>query len=132
MQNRHSMPDSPEAWLEEIARAYKDAHDTIPFGALLGQDIKPDDLFHMAPVVCLKFRGLGLTKGLQKQATEAALSSYVATKDKSPEVFSTPQVAFAFAYLASHFGLGLLDADAVSALMEYVEEHQDKLLSLAK
>ena len=126
------MPDSPRAGLEEIAKAYKDARETIPFGALAGEDITPDDLFHMAPVICLKFRGLRLTRRLRKQATEAALSSYVATEDESPEVFSTPQIAFAFAYLASHFGLDLLDADAVSALMEYVEEHQDKLLSLAK
>jgi len=126
------MPDSPRAWLEEIAIAYKDAREAIPFGALVGEDIKPGDLFHMAPVICLKFRGLRLTRRLRKQATEAALSSYVATEDESPEVFSTPQIAFAFAYLASHFGLDLLDGDAVSALMEYVEEHQDKLMSLAK
>jgi len=132
MQIKHSIPETPRAWLEEIAKAYKDARETIPFGALVGKDIKPDDLFHMAPVICLKFRGLGLTGRLRKQATEAALSSYVATEDESPEVFSTPQIAFAFAYLASHFGLDLLDADAVSTLMEYVEEHQDKLLSLAK
>jgi len=132
MQTKHPIPDSPRAWLEEIARAYKDAREAIPFGALVGQDVKPDDLFHMAPVICLKFRGLRLTRKLRKQATEAALSSYVATKDESPGIFLTPQTAFAFAYLASHFGLDLLDADAVNALMEYVEEHQDELLSLVK
>lgn len=130
MQPEHPMPDSPRGWLEEIADAYKDAREAIPFGALVGEDIKPDDLFHMAPVICLKFRGLRLTARLRKQATEAALSSYIATRDESPEVFSMPQIAFAFVYLASHFGLDLLDGDAVSALMEYVEEHQERLLSL--
>ena len=132
MKPKHPMPDSPRAWLEEIADAYKDAREAIPFGALVGEDIKPDDLFHMAPVICLKFRGRPLTRRLRKQTTEAALSSYVATKDKSPDIFSTPQIAFAFVYLASHFGLDLLDGDAVSALMEYVEEHPDQLLTLAK
>lgn len=131
-QPKHPMPDSPRAWLEEIAAAYKDAREAIPFGALVGQDIKPDDLFHMAPVICLKFRGLRATGKLRKQATEAALTSYVATGDESPEAFSTPQIAFAFAYLASHFGLDLLDGDAVGVLMDYVAEHQDKLLSLTR
>ena len=126
------MPDSPRAWLEEIAKAYKDARETIPFGALAGEDITPDDLFHMAPVICLKFRGLRLTRRLRKQATEAALSSYVATEDESPEVFSTPQIAFAFAYLASHFGLDLLDEQQVEAVMEYVEQNKAELLALTK
>ena len=132
MQTKHPMPDSPRGWLEEIANAYRDAREAIPFGALVGEDIKSDDLFHMAPVICLKFRDLRLAKRLRKQATEAALSSYVATKDESPEAFSTPQIAFAFAYLASHFGLDLLDGDAVGVLMDYVAEHQDKLLSLTR
>jgi len=30
MQIKHPFPDSPRAWLEEIARAYKDARETIP------------------------------------------------------------------------------------------------------
>lgn len=132
MQIKHPIPDSPRAWLEEIAKAYKDAREAIPFGALVGQDIKPDDLFHMAPAVCLKFRGLGLTSKVLKQATEAALSSYVATKDQAADIFSAPQIAFALAYLASHFGLDLLDAGTVNALMEYVEEHEDELVALAR
>ena len=132
MQIEHPIPGSPQAWLEEIAMAYKDARETIPFGAFVGQDIKPDDLFHMAPVICLKFRGLALNGELRKQAAEAALSSYVATKDRSPEVLSVPQFAFAFAYLASHFGLGLLDGETVNAVMEYIEEHRDEFLTLSK
>jgi len=132
MQAKHPMPDSPRGWLEEIANAYRDAREAIPFGTIVGEDIKPDDLFHMAPVICLKFRGLRLTGRLRKQATEAALSSYVVTEDESPDIFPTPQIAFAFAYLASHFGLDLLDVDAVNTLMDYVDEHQDELLSLAR
>ena len=132
MQIKDPIPDSPRAWFEEIAEAYKDASETIPFGGLLGQDIKPEDLFHVAPIVCLKFRGLGLTGKLQQQATEAALSSYVATEDQSPDALSAPQLAFALAYVASHFGLGLLDRETANALMEYIEEHQDELVTLAR
>jgi hypothetical protein len=56
---RRPTPASRDAWLEEIAAAYKDAAEAIAFGPLAGQEIKPGDLFHMAPAVCLKFRGLG-------------------------------------------------------------------------
>ena len=132
MQIKHPMPDSPQAWLEEIAAAYRDACEAIPLGPLVGQDIKPDDLFHMAPAVCLKFRGLGQSEDLRKQATEAALSSYVVTEERRPDAFSVPQISFAFAYLASHFGLDLLDAETVNSLMEYVEDHQDLLLELTE
>ncbi len=123
------IPESPQAWLEEIANAYADAQETE---RLLGGNIKPEDLYHLAPVVCLKFRGLGRSAALQKQATDAALTSYVANKDKLPDVFAVPQLAFAFAYLTSHFGLDLLYAEAVNRLMEYVEEHQQALLELTK
>lgn len=126
------IPESPQAWLEEIANAYADARETISLGQLAGQDIKPEDLYHLAPVVCLKFRGLGRSAALQKQATDAALTSYVANKDKLPDVFAVPQLAFAFAYLTSHFGLDLLYAEAVNRLMEYVEEHQRALVKLTE
>jgi hypothetical protein len=126
------IPNSPQAWLEEIANAYIDARETIPFGPLVGQDIKPEDLFHLAPLACLKFRGLGRSETLRKKATEAALTSYVANQENLPDVFVVPQLAFAFAYLASHFGLDLLYAEAVNPLMEYVEEHQWTLLQLTE
>ena len=123
------IPDSPQAWLEEIANAYADAHETE---RLLGGDIKPEDLYHLAPVLCLKFRGHGRSTPLRKKATDAALSSYVVNKDNLPHVLAVPQLAFAFAYFASHFGLDLLDTETVNRLMEYVEEHQWTLLQLTE
>jgi len=126
------MPDSPEAWLDEIAAAYRDGQEAIPFGPLVGQAFKPEDLFHLAPLVCLKFRGIKRTRKLIQQATDAALASYVATKERIPEVLAVPQLAFAFAYLASHFGLDLLDERQVEAVMEYIEQNQAKLLALTK
>ena len=132
MKPSNRMPDSPEAWLDEIAAAYRDGQEAIPFGPLVGQEVKPEDLFHLAPLVCLKFRGIKRTRRLLQKATEAALASYVATKERIPEVLAVPQLAFAFAYLASHFGLDLLDEPQVEATMEYVEQNQAKLLALTK
>ena len=126
------LPDSPEAWLDEIAAAYRDGQEAIPFGRLVGQEVKPEDLFHLAPLVCLKFRGIKRTRKLIQRATDAALASYVATKEQVPEVLAVPQLAFAFAYLASHFGLDLLDEQHVEAVMEYVEQNKAELLALTK
>ena len=126
------LPDSPEAWLDEIAAAYRDGQEAIPFGPLVGHEVKPEDLFHLAPLVCLKFRGIKRTRKLIQRATDAALASYVATKEQVPEVLAVPQLAFAFAYLASHFGLDLLDEQHVEAVMEYVEQNKAELLALTK
>jgi hypothetical protein len=126
------IPDSPQAWLEEIAKAYLDAYETIHIGPLVGQDIQPEDLFHVAPQVCLKFRGLGRSKALQGKVTDAALASYVANKDRLPEVFAVPQLVFAFSYLASHFGLELVDEKAVDEIMGYIEDNRETLLTLTQ
>jgi len=91
------MPDSPRNWLEEIAAAYKDATGAIPSGALVGQDIRPEGLFHVAPSIRMESRGVGSDERLRRKATEAALSSYIATKKQSPDAFSSPQVTFAIA-----------------------------------
>lgn len=132
MKSTTPVPDSPAAWLKEIAKAYADAHDAIPFGKLVGQGIRPEDLFHLGPVTCLKFRGIPRTKELLDKATTAALSSYVATQEHSAGNLAVPQLAFAFAYLASHFGLDILDADEINVLMEYIEQNQAKLLELTE
>ncbi len=51
------LPQNPVEWLEEIRDAMVDACDTKPFGILTGHPITDADLFHLAPLVCLKFRG---------------------------------------------------------------------------
>ena len=132
MKPSNPMPDSPEAWLGGIAAAYRDGQEAIPFGPLVGQEVKPEDLFHLAPLVCLKFRGIRRARRLLRKATDAALASYVTTKEQVPEVLGVPQLAFAFAYLASHFGLDLLDEQQVEAVMEYVEQNKAELLVLTK
>ncbi len=115
------MPDTPDEWLKEIAKAYADAKEAIPFAPLTGQEMTDDDLFHLAPSVCLKFRGIKRSKKILKQATDAAVSSYAATQDINKEMLSSPKLAFAFCYLCSHFGLDIINENQFDEIMEYIE-----------
>jgi len=70
MRMARPLPRTPVEWLEEIRDAMLDACDTKPFGILTGHPITDADLFHLAPLVCLKFRGRK-TKGPEaKRVTE--------------------------------------------------------------
>lgn len=44
--------------LDEIWLAIDDAREAEPFGLLTGQPITDSNLFHLAPLLCMKFRGL--------------------------------------------------------------------------
>lgn len=77
--------------------------------------------FTFAPAVALKFRGLPFRGATLKRATEAALISCVANLDSQSSVLSDPRLAFAFCYLASHYGLGLVEMAAVESVMEFLE-----------
>jgi hypothetical protein len=123
-------PRSPLQWLDEIAAAYADAHEAIPVGPAVGVDIAEGDLFHLAPSVCLKFRGIPAAKATLKRATTAALTSYVAMEEREPEVFSKPHLAFAFCYLAAHFGLDLVTEPVVARTMDFIVEHEAELAQM--
>ena len=86
-------PASANEWLIEIAEAYKDAEEAIPFGPAAGVDITKSELFHVAPSVCIKFRGLSRSKKNIKKATEAALSSYVATEELADGITKSPYLS---------------------------------------
>jgi hypothetical protein len=128
MKTKTAVPSSPEEWLDEITSAYLDAREAIPFGVFVDQVIKEQDLYHMAPAVCLRFRGLKQSDKLLKQATDAALTSYVATRHLVGEILDIPQMAFAFCYLASHFGLDLVDQELVDEVMTHVEREKESLV----
>lgn len=121
------LPSASAEWLKEIAAAYRDAEEAIPFGPMAGVTITSKELFHLAPSVCLKFRGMERSKKNVKKVTDAALSSYVATLDTAQEAMTDPQMAFAFCYIASHFGMGLLTDEEANRILEYVEKHLDEL-----
>jgi hypothetical protein len=122
-------PQHPVEWLHEIADAYRDAHDTLPFMPLVGVMPSVNKLFHLAPRVAVKFRGLPLSR--VDAATEAALSSYVASQEQAGGAFDDPRLAFAFCYLASHFGLDLISEECVDEVMSFLEENQPRLAELA-
>jgi hypothetical protein len=120
MKPKNAVPTGPEDWLIEIAAAYRDAREAIPFGPLVDYPFGESELFQLAPAVTLKFRGFPQSGRARGRATEAALASYVVNRDDRPGVFKDPHLAFAFCYFASHYGLGLVSASKVDDLMEYV------------
>ncbi len=130
--SQNNMPSTEKEWLEEISKAYLDARDVIPFGKFVGQKIKPEDLFHLGPAVCLKFRGLEQTKSNLKKATDAALTSYVVTQEIVGDLFDIPQMAFAFSYIASHYGLDLIGDDECTRILDYIEKKLGYLLELTE
>ena len=127
---KRPLPASLEAWLVEIAVAYQDAREAIPFGPAVGEPFGEAQLFHLAPTLALKMRGLPRSARRLARTTEAALASYIATRDATPEVFASPHIAFAFCYLASHHGLELLDETQTEKVMDYVERKRRPLARL--
>ena len=126
----NQIPKSQEGWLREIAAAYNDAREAVPFGPLVGTEVREADLFHLAPSVCLKYRCVSSSKRALKKATEAALTSYVATRAQEPTVFAKPYFAFAFCYLAAHFGLDILSQPEVAAVMDFVVDREAEFVRL--
>src|SRR5579871_266384 len=90
------LPTTPGQWLQEIGLALKDARETKPFASLTGTKLTDADLFHLAPLVCLKFRGRKLAGEEAHRVTKAALANYVLNAEKGLK--SNPKLAFALCY----------------------------------
>jgi len=127
-QAKRDLPTTPEEWLQEIRAAYEDAREAIPFGPMAGQPFSEQKLFHLAPQVALKFRGLPVRGETLKRAGDAALSSYVVNQEANSSAMSNPRLAFAFCYLASHYGIGLADVPVIEEVMEYLEQNMERLV----
>jgi len=120
---KRPIPKNPAQWLKEIRLAWKDAAEAKPFGSVAISDA---ELFHLAPLVCLKFRGRDLTGEEADRVRETALANYVVNTDPDAQVKGLafkPKLAFALCYVASHLVLNLLDEQAASEILEYCEEH---------
>jgi hypothetical protein len=117
------LPVDAAAWLRELRAAYEDARETLPFMPLAG--VRPDEkqLYHLAPHVALKFRGLPESR--RGAAVEAALTSIVASRS-APDPAQDPFTLFAFSYLASHFGLELLSEVDVQKIMGLVAQSDQR------
>ncbi len=123
---KRSLPRTPEGWLLEIRLAIKDARETEPFGRMIGQPITDANVFHLAPLVCLKFRGRKLVGREADRVTETALANYVVNSD--PEgvdhgLETKPLMAFALCYVTAHLALDLVDEEKAEAILNYCEEH---------
>jgi len=132
MKASNPIPRTPSEWLREIALAFNDARDAIPFGEMLGEALSESELFHIAPDVSLKFRGLPQTIENRERAAQAALASYIETKSQDEESLDDPFFTFGFCYLASHFGLGLLTESEAEEVILFLDANRKQLHELAK
>lgn len=123
------IPTTDSAWLDEVRHAFADASEALPFMELLGNKAGPASIFTIAPNLCAKFRGLPASGQEFDRAKEMALASYVASSDTHAEVFAFPEVAFAFCYVASHLGYGLISKDDAARLLDHFLAHSDRLLT---
>jgi hypothetical protein len=123
---KRSIPRTPEGWLLEIRLAIQDARETEPFGKLIGQPITDANLFHLAPLVCLKFRGRKLVGREADRVTETALANYVVNSDPDGVdhgLETKPLLAFAVCYVTAHLALDLVDEEQAEAILDHCEEH---------
>ena len=126
----HSLPSTPASWLAEIKLALADAQEAKPFGLLTGHKVTDADLFHLAPLVALKFRGRKIRGPEANRVTKTALANYVVNSDPDGidhGLEARPMLAFALCYVAAHLALDLLDESLAEAILTYCEEHFDEL-----
>jgi hypothetical protein len=122
---KHPLPRTPAEWLKEIRLAIADACEAEPFGPLVGTEATDANLFHLAPLVCLKFRGRKLKGREAERVTRVALANYVVNSD--PEgidhgLEQRPVMAFTLCYVAAHLALDLLDEQQAEAILTYCED----------
>jgi len=123
---KHPLPRTPAQWHREIKLAIADASEAAPFGPLVGTEVTDANLFHLAPLVCLKFRGRKLKGREAERVTKVALANYVVNSD--PEgidhgLEQRPMMAFTLCYVAAHLALDLVDEQQAEAILTYCEEH---------
>jgi hypothetical protein len=123
---KRALPTKPIEWLNEIKLAIADAVGAKPCGPFVGTDIPDANLFHLAPLVCLKFRGRKLKGREAERIIKVALANYLANTDPDGidhGLEQRPMMAFTVCYVAAHLALDLLDEQQAEAILAYCEEH---------
>ena len=123
------IPTTNSAWLDEVRHAFADASRALPFNKLLGHNANPAFFPVIASNLCAKYRGLPASGHEFDQAAEATLASYAASANYHAKSFEVPEVAFAFCYVASHFGYGLISEAETGRILDYLVIHADVLLT---
>ena len=121
----HPLPRTPAAWLTEIRLAIADAGEAKPFGRMVEVPLTDANLFHLAPLVCLKFRGRNLKGREAARVTKVALANYVAnskTEGIDHGFEKRPMMAFTLCYVTAHLALDLLDEEQAGAILTYCED----------
>ena len=121
-------PRTNAQWLKEIRRAIADACEAEPFGQAIGTPITDANLFHLAPLVCLKFRGKKLKGPKAERVTKVALANYVVNSDPEGvdhQLQQRPMMAFALCYVAAHLALDLVTEEQAEGILNYCEEYLD-------
>lgn len=121
---KRPIPTTNDQWLDEILLAWADAKESIPFGAAIGHDFGEAKLFHLAPVIALKFRGRRQTGKKAEEVTKTALANYIANSD--PEgvdhgLESRPMLAFALTYVTAHYALDLIEEEDARSILLHCE-----------
>ena len=122
-----TIPQTPHEWLLEIERAAKDAAKTKPFALLTGTVLTDSKLFHLAPLVALKFRGIRLASEKRDELIETVLASYVVNADGGassglPDLKANPMIAFSLCYVATHLVLELVSDEQAQAILSACEK----------
>jgi hypothetical protein len=123
------IPHTVAAWFKEIMLAIDDAREAEPFGRLIGEQITDANLFHLAPSVCLKFRGRKLVGPEATRVTKTALANYVVNSDPDGVdhgLDAKPLLAFAVCYVTAHLAVDLVDEQEAEAILNYCEEHLEE------
>lgn len=129
MTDSRPLAASTEGWVIEMMDAYEDARAAIPFAEAAGKIVTEADLFHMAPLVCVKFRGLIGSEESLSNARNAAIGSYIANQEAGNRNLNDPIMAFAFCYILAHYGLGLLNDEKCQETLQFVETNLAKIKS---
>ncbi len=122
---KRPLPRTPAAWLNEIKLAIADAAEAVPFGQTIGEPITLANWFHLAPHVCLKFRGRKPTGKEADRVVETALANYVVNSDPKGidhNLGQRPFMAFVLCYVSAHLALDLLDEQQAEKILIYCEE----------
>ena len=120
------LPLTTAGWFKEIKLAIADARGVDSPDDLIGQSVNNVNLFHLAPLVCLKFRGRKLVGPEANRVTETALANYVVNSDPDGVdhgLESKPLLAFAVCYVTAHLALDLIDEKRAEEILNYCEEH---------
>lgn len=125
----YPLPVTPTQWLKEIRLAIADAREAKPFGPLASTEITDANLFHLAPLVCLKFRGRHVKGREAERVTKVALANFVANSDPQGTdhgLEQRPMMAFCLCYVGAHLALDLVNEEQAEAVLTYCEDHLEE------